>query len=250
MDLTVIIPVYKEPYLQNTVDSIRKNFRLDIEILIIEGKPMREAINEGLKQAKGRFVMKCDAHCAFGPDFDRIMTEDYKDNWLMIPRRYSLNEKTWDKMKNPVDYHYFTRPVKNHYGTALWCTEWYKKNDLLIDDTMTFQGSCWLANRQYFMDHVGYLDMKYGGFPQEPLEIGMKYWLGGGEVKVTKKTWYAHLNKRGWHYDKGMFTRKYKKYEGMEKDYNWSTDHWIGNHEPNMIHTFDWLIEKFKPPSW
>lgn len=250
MDLSIIIPAYKEPFLQKTVDSIRKSSELTIEILVVKDKPMREAINEGLSKATGKFIMKCDAHCAFGQGFDRIMAEDCKDNWLMIPRRYSLDDKTWDKMKNPVDYHYFSPPTKNHYGTGMWCAEWHKKNNLLIDDTMTFQGSCWFANRQYFMDHVGLLDMRYGGFPQEPLEIGMKYWLGGGEVKVTKKTWYAHLNKRAHHYDRGLFTRKYKIYKGMEKDYNWSTDHWINNKEPNMIHDFNWLIEKFKPPTW
>jgi glycosyltransferase involved in cell wall biosynthesis len=250
MDISIIIPSYKEPYTDKTVDSIRHNAELTIEIIVVKDKPMRVAINEGLKQARGEFIMKCDAHCAFGKGFDRIMAEDCKDYWLMIPRRYSLDEKTWNRIKNPVDYHYFSSPIKNNYGTALWCAEWHKKNDLLIDDTMTFQGSCWFANRQYFMSHVGYLDMRYGGFPQEPLEIGMKYWLGGGEVKVNKKTWYAHLNKRAYHYDKGMFSRKYKKYKGMENDYKWSTDHWMGNHEPNMIYTFDWLINKFNPPTW
>jgi len=36
---------------------------------------MRGAINVGLKKAKGKFIMKCDAHCAFAPGYDKIMAQ-------------------------------------------------------------------------------------------------------------------------------------------------------------------------------
>jgi hypothetical protein len=32
---------------------------------------------------------------------------------------------------------------------------------------------------------------------------------------------------------------------------NWSAEHWMNNREPGMIHTLEWLIEKFWPvPTW
>ena len=91
----------------------------------------------------------------------------------------------------------------------------------------------------------------YGSFADEPQELGLKYWLKGGEVKVNKKTWYAHLNKRGWHYLGALFSRRYKVCDVTKSGHTYSTKHWINNEEQGIIHKFDWLIEKFWPiPSW
>jgi hypothetical protein len=123
-----------------------------------------------------------------------------------------------------------------------------------IDDTMTFQGSCWFANKVYFMKHVGYLNDSrdaYGPFGGEQVEIGLKYWLGGGEVKVNKKTWYAHLVKRPYHYASGVFSRRYKSSRAVSANRAWLAKHWMGNQEPKMIHPISWLVEKFWPvPTW
>jgi hypothetical protein len=119
---------------------------------------------------------------------------------------------------------------------------------------MTFQGSCWFANKKYFKNRVGFLDdsnKTYGTFVDEPQEIGLKYWLGGGEIKVIKKTWYAHLFKRPRHYKQGLFARDYKINSDAVRARTWSAKHWMNNKEPNMIHPLSWLVEKFWPvPTW
>ena len=117
---------------------------------------------------------------------------------------------------------------------------------------MAFQGSCWFANRQYFIDNLGYLNAKtYGNFIAEHLEIGLKYWLGGGEVKVNKKTWYGHLHKNRQSYKDGVFTREHKTGSQYKKYWVWTTDHWFNDREPNMIHKLSWLVDKFRPvPQW
>ena len=284
MDLTVIIPALREPYLEKTIQSILDNFVLDYEILVgmdlcelsdkirrnkrvkvfrqTRDMGMRGTENAALKIARGKYVMKVDAHCGFAPSFDKVMAENTSEEWLTVPRRYSLDEHTWGiKPRRWVrDYHYFIFPIKTSYGHAFSCREWYKmdrkrkdkKYD--IDDLMTFQGSCWFANRKYFMQRDGYLDGRastYKNFAQEPIELGLKYWLGGGKNKVIKKTWYTHLSKRHHHYKKRMFTRRYKKPKDVVATYNWVAKHWMNNEEPNMIHKFDWLINKFWPiPEW
>lgn len=207
--------------------------------------------------------MKCDSHCMFGPGYDKTMARACKDNWLMIPRRYALNAVKWqvDKKRPVRDYHYISFPVETkRYGTSISNQDWLHRTserntqEYDIDDTMSFQGSCWFANRKYFMERIRYLDGRretYGSFGGEQLEIGLKYWLGGGEVKVIKKTWYAHLSKRSHHYKKGMFSRNYKTNFNVVCSRTWNTKHWLGNEEPNMIHPFSWLVEKFWPvPSW
>lgn len=286
--LSIIIPAYKDPYLQNTIDSLLKNAEADVQIItVLDGyrpatplkndprlkviklnrnQGMRGAFNAGLEHARGEFIMKCDSHCAFGPSYDTILTQNCDENWLVIPRRYSLDIDRWDKneIRYPKDYHYLSFPVNTgsaRYGIHLSNQEWpqmsiQKLNDpkYEIDDAMTFQGSCWLANKKYFLNKIGRLDgrkITYGPFADEPQEVGLKYWLSGGANKVIKKAWYAHLNKRPHHYQAGLFTRTYKKDKPAIHGHTWSARHWFNNREPGMVHKLSWLVEKFWPvPSW
>jgi len=276
MILSAIIPAYREPFLNNTLKSLLECLTVEAEVIVIldgwtpkepliddirvkvitleHNVGMRGATNEGLKSATGKYIMKVDAHCLFTPGFDKILIDSCKRNWLMIPRRYSLLVEGWkvDKARPYRDYHYLSFPGETglHYGKSLQNVDSYHRNTKPIDDTMTFQGSFWLANRDYFMKNIGFLDdspKTYGTFIQEYLEIGMKYWLGGGAIKINKNTWYAHLSKRGHHYLSGLFSRRYKKDAQSIKSYNWAAKHWMNDEEPNMIHKFEWLVEKFWP---
>lgn len=254
--VSIIIPYYKEPFLDRTIQSLKENAIGEIEIFPMDGtKGMRSAINEGLKVAKGDYIMKIDAHCAVCKGFD-TMTRECKENWIMVPKRYALHEGRWviDGSRLPIDYHYLSFPTNDlTYGYSFQVQSWPKKEGPEIDDTMSYQGSYWMANRKYFMDHVGLLNDSpdaYGTFAQEQAEEGLKYWLGGGEVKVNKKYWYAHLRKTTHHYSSFKFSRKFKKDDQLHKSNEWLTRHWMDNEEPNMIHPFSWLIEKFNPPTW
>ena len=282
--ISVIIPCYKDELIHKTIDSLLENSEGEVEIIpVLDGFStpiksdpriktikleknigMRGAVNAGLKVAKGDFVMKVDSHCLFGKGYDKIMTDDCQENWLMIPRRYPLHASEWriDKRMYIKDYHYLAFPARSIYGYGLFPMEWkqrtyerFKDPKFIIDDTMTFQGSCWLANRKYFMEHVGFLDDReetYGTFSGEPLEVGLKYWLGGGEVKVTKKTYYAHLFKNSKYYkSEPDVTREYKLDKRTIAGHTWGAKHWVNNREPNMVRPFSWLVEKFMPvPGW
>ncbi len=278
MNLSVIIPNLNCVYLTKTIEDILAKSETDIEIIVhVDGKKpdklvedkrvryifpdkprgMRGGINEGLKIATGKFVMKCDDHCIFGQGFDKILSEDCKENWLMTPRRYSLDVENWKRNEaRPIrDYLYLSFPQSSNYGTGIFPAEWEGKEGSEIDDTMVLQGSCWFANRKYFMERVGFLDDRretYGIFAQEPVEICLKYWLGGGEVKVDKRTWYAHFKKTKIYYQRGnVIEKRLKKDNHAERNNTWSAKHWMNNEEPNMVHKFHWLIEKFWPvPGW
>lgn len=279
MILSVIFPAYREPLLQKTIDSFLDASELgnEVELLpVIDGKwlktplkedprvrpvqlqkniGMRAAINAGISEAKGRWIMKADAHCLFAKGFDRIMVENGKEDWLLVPRRYSLDEEGWqrDDTRPVRDYHYLQFPTENKYGIGLVVLDWYKSSDKDIDETMIFQGSCWLADKEYFMSHVGLLDDSpetYGSFVGEQHEIGLKYWLGGGAIMVNKKTWYAHLAKRPKHYLEKGYARNFKTADRTAKQHTWCANHWVNDEEPNMIHKFEWLVNKFQPPTW
>lgn len=274
MKLSIIIPCLKDPLLQKTIDSLLDNSELgnDMEVLAVldgyrletplkndprvrviklqKNYGMRGAINVGLKESKGEYFMSCDSHCLFAPGYDKILTDDCRKDWLMVPRRYSLDEKNWDRdLTRPArDYHRVNFPSEAN-DMNMSALDWYRggRSGKLIDNTLAFQGSCVVAHKEYFMKRVGYLDDKrYGTFMHDQLEMGLKYWLGGGQIKVNKKTWYAHLTKRRRHYIDRIYTQKYKQ----NTNHRWITGHWINDREPGMIHTFEWLINKFNPPGW
>lgn len=275
--LSIIIPVYREPYLNQTIQSLLYTAEGDIEILPVfdgeapdepliadirirpifleEHKGLRGAVNAGIENSKGDWIMKCDAHCAFAQGWDTVLMRDCKENWLMTPRRYSLSPDTWTIATHRpyVDYHYLSFPGTQNpkYGYSFQIINWNRKKNKPIDDTMGLQGSCWFANKKYFMEHIYPLDdVNYDVFALEHQEIGLKYWLGGGAIKVNKNTWYAHLSKRKSHYDAGIFSVRHKKDAKAVTGSEWATRHWMNNEEPNMVHPFSWLIERFNPPGW
>ena len=277
MNLSIVLPAYAEPFLNNTIRSILDNTSDTTEIVpVIDGyepesliedervrpvifkhnRGMRKAINVGVLASRGKYVMKMDSHCAVCGGFDKIV-EDMQKNWLMVPRRKSLNEETWgvDKRRIVRDYHYFNFPQKLYYGYYMGPASYRGPKDhkkILIDDTMTFQGSCWLADREYFLENILPLDDReeaYGNFYHEHGEIGLKYWLKGGAVKINKKYWYAHLSKRKHHYKAGLFARRYKKNKHSPHAHAYLIKHWLDNEEQGLKHEFSWLVEKFWPLS-
>lgn len=277
-NLSIILPAYKEPFLNRTIESILCQTWDDTEIIVVldgykptdpvlntdrvtvieleENRGHRNAINTGIKASHGKYIMKLDAHCVLCDNFDKIILNKIRKNWLVVPRRYGVNHETWQaKLDGKYwDYHFMSFPTYAKYGLYMGPGPYkYKNPDVLIDDTMLLQGSCWVANKEYFMENIFPLDDSeetYGSWCGDHVEIGLKYWLGGGEIKVNKKAWYGHLAKTPSQYKKGMFSRDYKRNETIKKHNKWVVKHWMDGEEPGMK-PISWLIKKFWPiPTW
>ena len=117
-DLSVIIPARNEYFLRKTIENILENIEADTEIIAIcdgywpdppiydhskviivhhtESIGQRAATNEGARISQAEFIMKADAHCAFGKGFDRILINDCKYNWTMIPMMWNLHAFDWE----------------------------------------------------------------------------------------------------------------------------------------------------------
>ena len=278
MDLSVIIPNRNSQFTTKTIEDILLKSATEVEVIVnVDEKwpepllndkrvtyvhpstprGMRSGINAGLSLAKGDYIMKVDDHCMFAQGYDKELEDSCAENWLMIPRRYSLDAEKWERnLTRPVrDYHYLCFPKQGkEHDWGMHGVEWHDRDKERtdpkydIDDTMAWQGSCWFANKKYFMSHVGFLDDRvetYSTFAQEPQEIGLKYWLGDGEIKVNKRTWMAHLHKGK------QYGRMYKEDYHTVASHNWSAKHWMTNEEPNLKHPISWLVEKFWPvPTW
>ena len=222
-----------------------------------ESKGMRQGINEAAAIAKGKYIMKCDDHCMFDEGYDLALAEDCDDNWLVVPRRYSLDGENWKRGYGPIDYLYLTYPFlqDDQFGYGFHGKKWRgehgftggyysrekKRDKILVDDMLTFQGSCWFMPKKYFyfiggMQEAGYFQH------QEAQELGFKVWLSGGRCVVNKKTWYAHLHK-GSTYGRGYYMLRHH----MIKSQIYSTDHWINNKWSGQTKKLKSLIEH---PSW
>lgn len=271
--VSVLIPSRNELFLTNTIEDVLKKAAGEIEVLVyLDEKPperfvdgvtylhsdkprgMRAGINACVKASTGEFLLKADGHCMFAEGFDEILRADMQDNWIVIPRRYSLDAENWhieENGKSPRDYHYlcYPDPGKAHdqgmHGVE-WSRRGRERKHISIDDTPSFQGSCWFMKRTWFDFLGGMKEEGYGSFCQEPQELGNSTWLGGGEVKVNKKTWYAHLHK-GKRYGR-MYSRSHHE---DTYGHNWSALYWMNNQWEKRIHDMGWLIEKFWPmPTW
>jgi glycosyltransferase involved in cell wall biosynthesis len=221
--------------------------------LIHRAKPagMRAGINAGAAVARGKYLLKCDAHCAFAEGFDEVLTAECDDNWIVIPRRRSLEAETWTLLeKGPVDAGYLCYPYAQEtpgiHG-RIWWQRRRERAEYLLDEDMSFQGSCWMTTAEHFRKRIGGLsEVGYGTFIGEPQEIGLKTWLGGGKQMRNKKTWYAHLHK-GKRWGRGYSVSR----RGLRKGNAYSVDYWMNNRWKERKHDLAWLVERFWPvPSW
>lgn len=285
--LSILIPARQEIYLQETVTELLSKASGEIEVIVVldgywppiplkdnrrltvvhrRKMGMRDSINNAAAIARGKYIMKIDAHCLVSEGYDVTLQADCDDNWVVIPRRYSLDDETWSvrTFRPIVDYEYLGNPFnrklmadgREGLHAWVWDERVLKRCNILLDENMTFQGSCWFTTRKYFTDVIGGFDSRgYGTFIGEAQELGLKCWLGGGKVMTNKKAWYAHL----W---KGVpYRTKYKQLYGVgytrmsNTDYKngnaFTIDYWMNNRWEGRKHDLSWLIERFWPvPSW
>lgn len=269
--LSIIIPSRNERFLYRTIQDLLEHAEGDIEIIPVfdgadqdtsvpdnprvkpcilqERRGMRGAINAGVEQSKGEYIMKLDAHCMVDQGFDLKLIAEHNPNWVQVPRRKRLDAENWAIQhcgKIDVDYEYITNPANGEdmHGSK-WDDRGRERADILVDDLMTFQGSCWFMTKAYFYELELMDEELYGKFYNEAQEISFKAWLSGGECKVNKKTWYAHLHK-GKVYGKGYTMSRAERPIASKAMMLWTEDRaWHKQTKP-----FQWLIDHFNPPTW
>jgi glycosyltransferase involved in cell wall biosynthesis len=219
--LSVVIPSYNDPLLFKTINSLLVGSQLGDQLEIIavldgywpkidliqdprvryvhlgKNRGMRGAINAGVLVSGGEFIMRTDEHCTFGPGFDRIMTESCQPNWIMTARRYFLDPVKWEVMDLPyVDYEKLciqTAKDTRKFTGMPWKERGEERKDIMIDETMAMQGSCWVMTRAWWDKVIGELQTEgYGPMYQDSHEMVFKTWKAGGKLMVNKNTWFAH----------------------------------------------------------
>jgi glycosyltransferase involved in cell wall biosynthesis len=211
--LSIIIPSYKDPLLNKTVEDLLINSEGDIEIICVmdgywqepvadkrvkvvhlgSNRGMRGAINAGVLVSKGKYLMRVDEHQRFGKGYDRIILETIQDDWIVTPRRYFLDPVKWEIMKDipPIDY--MELQIRGGKFTGVEKSG----NKELIQESMAMQGSCWFMKRTWWDKVIGELQTEgYGPHQQDSHEMVFKTWKAGGKLMVNKNTWHAHKHRK------------------------------------------------------
>lgn len=221
MKLSCIIPDYKDPYLHKTIDSLLNNselgeqleviavldgcwstlpFRQDDRLTIVhtgKNQGMREAINTGIRIAKGEFIMRTDEHCSFGPGYDRILTTTFEDNWIVTPKRLFLDPVKWEVMDIPAVEYMDLRIINVSEGVRKFSgVEMPGDPEQMIQESQAMQGSCWIMKKSWWDKVIGELQTEgYGPHYQDSHEMVFKTWKAGGKLMVNKYTWHAHKHR-------------------------------------------------------
>lgn len=210
IELSILIPSRNEMFLVNTIEDALKQSRADTEIIaVLDGEwanpavpqhprvnvfhtgstvGMRAATNYAAKIAKGRYLMKVDAHCAFDEGFDQKMLEFHAkvgDNVTSVPIMRNLWAFDWKCMR--CGFKQYQGPTPGECPSCKNPGKWKRK--------MIWKGKSNPQSTSYHFDaepHFGYfneyrntnayklgtilgyrLRLNLGGFPSDSLaDIG------------------------------------------------------------------------------
>lgn len=304
MDLSVIIPSRNEMFLQRTIQDILDNIEGDTEIIAIldgywpdpgipdhpkvalihhtESVGQRAGINEGVRLSQAKYVMKCDAHCAFDKGFDVKLLADMHNDWTVVPTMRNLHAFDWvcedghRRYQSPSGLEEKSDGQPSTIGKCAVCGKpttmdivWIAKtspqsNSYCFDsephfqyfnefnkrpegkgdltETMSLQGSCFMMDRNRFRK-LSVCDESFGSWGSQGIEVAVKSWLSGGKVMVNHKTWYAHMFRT----QGGDFGFPYELSGRQVQNAKNMAKELLYKGFKHQIHPTSWLIEKFYP---
>jgi glycosyltransferase involved in cell wall biosynthesis len=156
---------------------------------------MREAINAGVRVARGEFIMRSDEHCMYPKGFDKSMTDVCQPDWILTATRYFLDPVKWEVMKDIKPFIYEKLKIRDEmkFEGQRWPSRDEERKDIMVDETMATQGSMWVMPKKWWEKVIVELDTEhYGRMYQDQHEMIFKTWKAGGKIMVNKNTWFAH----------------------------------------------------------
>lgn len=309
-ELSILIPARNEMFLSRTIEDILEHSEADTEVIaLLDGEPaeppiaqhprvnviflsksvgQRAGTNLACKVAKGKYVMKVDAHCSFEQGFDRKMLDAFQivgDNVTMVPTMRNLWAFDWkcykcgwkkyqgptplkceqcgmtdpSKMRRKMMWVGKERPQSNSYSFDStphfqYFNEYTKRPEYKKDlETTGFTETLSLQGSCFMLTRDKYWELNIsdesvGNWGNQGIEVALKTWLSGGRVLVNHKTWYAHMF-RTQGGDFGFPWPNSGRETEKTKQKVWEL--FFNNRWSKQIHPVSWALEKFWPvPGW
>jgi len=221
-----------------------------------------------------KYIIKCDAHCAFDEGFDVKLMNVMQDNWTIVPVMRNLHAFNWVCEESHSRYQGPSGPCTECNGDTHKDIVWIAKNNPqstsycfdqephfqyfnefkkrpegkgALTETMSLQGSFFMLTREKYWE-LNISDESLGSWGSQGIEVACKTWLSGGRVVVCHDTWYAHMFRT----QGGDFGFPYKL-SGKQTDHAKKTvrELFFDNKWDKQIYPLSWLLEKFWPvPGW
>lgn len=303
-DLSVIIPSRNEEFLSVTIDNILKNKRANTEIIAVldgcwsnPGVPQhpdvniiyvpksigqRAATNLGARLAKGRFVMKLDAHCSWDEGCDLKMIQGFEefndDSITMVPimrnlwmfdwKCYHCGKRTYQgptpkvcvqcgkigKIRkklliigkhNPQSWSYCfdSSPHFQYFEEYKHRSSTKEAKKSGFTESMSLQGSCFMATRENYFK-LNLCDESLGSWGNQGIEVACRTWLSGGRVIANHNTWYAHMFRTQGGDFSFPYEQKGREVSKTKKD-TWNL--FVQKQFAHQVLPVSWLVEKFWP---
>jgi len=238
--ISVIIPAQNESkYLNRTIQNIYDTVEGDVEIIVIDNGGNGEidksaiilsmennvgervAMNRAVKEARGEYILRIDAHCDFSPvGWDKMMSEATgpKDitvavlTALRLPWDYAVEaeKQAWIAQgKTREQWVDFERMKGHWYGLCriiisehdpgikgLEC-KWQKPNRdhaqyKGVEPNMGLTG-CGFMLRKAFYDEIGGADESLPSMGAIGEEFALKAWAYGGKVQTHMDVTIGHV---------------------------------------------------------
>lgn len=302
-DLSILIPARNEMFLRATVEDVLTHAKADTEVIVVldgawpeppgleqhpkvtliyrpEPLGQRAATNEAARVARGRFVMKLDAHCSVADGFDVALIEAAKElgeDVTQIPSQRNLHAFDWVCGCGKRQYQGPT-PTACECGSPSWRRDmvWKPRRGVLtttwrfdsslhfqywgeyshrseyaaagdFPETMSCLGACFFMSRARYWQLDG-MDEAHGSWGQMGTEVGCKSWLSGGRMVTNRRTWFAHMFRT----QGGDFSFPYPLAgRDVDRARKHSRRLWYGNGWAKQVRPLSWLVEHFAPvPGW
>src|SRR3990167_1984275 len=308
--LSICIPARNEEFLGRTIQDLLEHTSPEITeiIAILDGylpnpplptnsrvtiiyNPVsvgqRAGTNQAAKIAKGKYILKLDAHCAIDQDFDLKMIkamEELGENTTLIPlmknmhifdwvcseghRRYqgpsgmcetcgksTVKDIVWIAKKSPNTFTFrVDKTLHFQYFSELAKIPENIKGALKLDGTYdtNYRETFSIQGSCFMATREKYLELDlnsedFHSWGQQGAEVAFKTWLSGGRVIANLNTWYAHMFRTRG----GDFGFPYPNPQNkVNENRELSRELFQKDKWPLATRKFQWILDKFNPPDW